>query len=380
MLGNYTPVRRRLRHGFTLIELLVVIAVIGVLIGLLLPAVQKVREAANRMKCTSNLHNIGLALHQFHDTHGGLPPGTVLGPFLPLQIPDKVNHASWSFLLPYLEQQALYDRYRFDLDSYDPWNTELQKTLVSVLQCPSVGQTLRETPLGLMPTTDYAPTLGVDPVLAQLGWVDSVGNYEGAMPINRMTRLSEVHDGTSSTILVTEDAGRNRLWQQGHMGDAINIGGGPLDSRYNAIQIQGSTFDGVSRPGPCALNCTNAGEVYSFHQAGANAVFADGSVHLLRAGMDIRILARLITRDGRGSGLGRRLVATNGMNRPRRRTASPRSVMRGSFGEKCDTFTIFRSVIRDMAPISMVESGFSVRGFPVQFSPTTAARPDVVAA
>jgi prepilin-type N-terminal cleavage/methylation domain-containing protein/prepilin-type processing-associated H-X9-DG protein len=290
--------RCRFEKAFTLVELLVVIAIIGVLVSLLLPAVQKVREAANCIKCTSNLQNIGLAMHQFHDTQGGLPPGAVYGPFLPLGIQTNARHACWPFLFPYLEQQPLHDQYRFDLDTYDPWNEELQGILVAVLQCPSVGQTLRETPIGLLPTTDYAPLLGVNPVLADQGWVDTVGNYQGAMPTNLMTRLNEFRDGTSSTILVAEDAGRNRLWLRGHEGDQTNIGGGPWDSFYNAIEIQGSTFDGISRPGQCALNCTNAGEVYSFHPTGANVLFVDGSVHLLKSNMDIRILARLATRDG----------------------------------------------------------------------------------
>jgi prepilin-type N-terminal cleavage/methylation domain-containing protein/prepilin-type processing-associated H-X9-DG protein len=297
MLGIYTQVRRPSRSAFTLIELLVVIAIIAVLIGLLVPAVQKVREAANRMSCTNNLKQIGLALHQFHDARGGLPPGTVLGPFPPLGIQSNARHACWPFLFPYLEQQALHDRFRVDLEN-DPANGELQKILVPVLQCPSAGQTLRETPVGLLPTTDYAPILGVNPVLAQRGWADRVGNYEGAMPTNLMMRLNDIRDGTSNTILVTEVAGRNRLWLRGRMGDRTNIGGGPWASFYNAIEIQGSTFDGASRPGQCALNCTNAGEVYSFHRTGANAVFADGSVHFLKDGMDIRILARLVTRDG----------------------------------------------------------------------------------
>jgi prepilin-type N-terminal cleavage/methylation domain-containing protein/prepilin-type processing-associated H-X9-DG protein len=291
-------VLRAHRRALTLIELLVVIAIIAVLIGLLLPAVQKVREAANRASCQNNLKQIGLALHQFHDTRGGLPPGKVVGPFLPLRIPNNVNHASWPFLFPYLEQQALHDRYRFDLDYGDPWNEELQRILVTVLQCPSVGQTLRETPIGLLPTTDYAPILGVNSVLAQQGWADRVGNYEGAMPTNLMIRLNDIRDGTSSTILITEVAGRNRQWLRGRMGDRTNVGGGPWDSFYNGIEIQGSTFDGASRPGQCALNCTNVAEVYSFHPSGANALFADGSMHFLKAGMDIWILARLVTRDG----------------------------------------------------------------------------------
>jgi prepilin-type N-terminal cleavage/methylation domain-containing protein/prepilin-type processing-associated H-X9-DG protein len=289
------------RGGFTLIELLVVIAIIAILIGLLVPAVQKVREAASRMQCASNLHNIGLALHNFHDTYKGFPPGTALGPFPRLGVPAGATHGSWPFLLPFLEQKPLQDRYRFDLDNTDPWNLEVGLTLVRVLQCPSADQDLRPAPLapGLAACTDYAPTQGVNPILAQGGWADVVGNYQGIMVVNSMTRMGDVQDGTANTILVTEDAGRNRRWRAGRQLETPPYhGGGPWYSRWNAIEIQGSTPDGSSKPGPCALNCTNNGEVYSFHPTGANALFADGSVHFLNANIDIRILARLITRAG----------------------------------------------------------------------------------
>src|SRR5438128_2545572 len=109
-------VGRRRSSGFTLMELLVVIAIIAVLIGLLLPAVQKVREAANRIQCGSNLKNVGLALHNFENTHGRFPPGGVVGPFPPAGVPNTTTHGWGPFLLPYLEQQPLADQYRWDKD------------------------------------------------------------------------------------------------------------------------------------------------------------------------------------------------------------------------------------------------------------------------
>src|SRR5262249_31809037 len=115
-------------RAFTLIELLVVIAIIAVLIGLLLPAVQKVREAANRTACTNNLKNGGLALHQFESAQGRFPPGAVIGPFLPAGVTTRATHGCWPFLLPYLEQQALYNQYRWDLNWIDPVNQPVVTT------------------------------------------------------------------------------------------------------------------------------------------------------------------------------------------------------------------------------------------------------------
>src|SRR5262245_17714033 len=110
------PRRERVppRGGFTLIELLVVIAIIAVLIGLLLPAVQKVREAAARIQCANNLKQIGVAVFAFEAEHRRLPPGAVQGPFPPAGVPEGVNHSLWPFLLPYLEQETVTARYRWD--------------------------------------------------------------------------------------------------------------------------------------------------------------------------------------------------------------------------------------------------------------------------
>src|SRR6516164_9853344 len=126
------------RSAFTLIELLVVIAIIGVLIVLLLPAVQKVREAAKRVKCSSNLRNIGLALHNFESTNGRFPPGAAHGPFPSGGVTNSSLHGWVAFLLPYLEQQALYDQYRWDQNGgggseyVGPGHVQLK-----ILQCPS---------------------------------------------------------------------------------------------------------------------------------------------------------------------------------------------------------------------------------------------------
>jgi len=304
------------RRGFTLIELLVVIAIIAILIGLLLPAVQKVREAAARIQCANNLKQLGLALHNYHDADGTFPPPYVNdgGSYLNSGFP--FTHGWAPFILPYVEQQPLWDRYRWDCPQYAPENGPVIATQLKVFQCPSAPEQNRYmtgAPFALFGTKaacgDYTITLGVNPVLAQLQLADPVGDYRGALtntptaaftfsPTTAGTRLTDLTDGTSSTILLTEDAGRPRLWQAGKAGPANALSGGPWDSYKGPIILQGSSSDGTVQPGPCALNCTNDGEVYAFHAGGANAVFADGSVHFLHVGMDIRIMARLITRAG----------------------------------------------------------------------------------
>jgi prepilin-type processing-associated H-X9-DG protein len=285
----------------TLIELVVVIAIIAVLIGLLLPAVQKVREAANRTACTNNLKQIGLALHHFANDHGDrFPPGQVTGPFPSAGVTTAAQHCWGPFLLPYIEQQALANLYRWDVSGNHPLNQPAVNTQLKVLQCPSAEPDRVYTiPAGgTAACTDYAAVSGVDPVLAGYGWIDQAGNYEGVMPSNNiMVRLVDITDGSSNTALIAEDAGRPKLWQAGRYITGVTLTG-PWSALQNRVFLQGSTLDGATRPGTCAINCTNKQEVYSFHPGGANVLFADGSVHFLKESIDIRVLARLVTRAG----------------------------------------------------------------------------------
>jgi len=306
MLRSTNAVRSR-RPAVTLIEVLVVLAILGVLLGLLLPAVQKVREAAARLSCQNNLKQTGLALHQFAGDRGALPPGAVHGPMPSAGVATDAVHGCWPFVLPYLEQQALSSAYRWDVDFFNLANQPAVATQLKILQCPS-AQANRVVDAshsdgafengGAGACSDYGPVARVLPGLAAWGYIDPAGDYRGALPVNSMTRVLDITDGTSNTLLAAEDAGRPQLWRAGRLVPGLFSAGGPWASSANPVVIRGASADGSILPGPCGINCTNDQQPYSFHAGGANFLFADGSVHFLQAALDIRVLAALATRAG----------------------------------------------------------------------------------
>ena len=305
MFNAYKQVRW-FRGAFTLVELLVVIAIIGVLVALLLPAVQAARESARNSQCQNNLKQVGLALQNFEGAWGHFPPGAVNGPFPAAGVITATKHGWVVFLLPYLEEQAVYDQYLWDADGGGGSDSAGARTVqLKLLQCPSAesDRTLdwqnprTEEWLRNNACTDYAAVLSVDSVLAELGLINPVPNYKGVLSLNFMARVADIPDGTSRTILIAEAAGRPALWQGGQGVGSSNCGPWP-QWRNCQIAISGTTPPTYTSPGPCAINCTNNNEIYSFHPAGANVLFADGSVHHLIASIDIRVLAGLVTRDG----------------------------------------------------------------------------------
>jgi prepilin-type N-terminal cleavage/methylation domain-containing protein/prepilin-type processing-associated H-X9-DG protein len=190
----------RPRPGFTLIELLVVIAIIAVLIGLLLPAVQAAREAARRMQCTNNLKQLGLALHNYADTLGSLPPALV--------ITGTGGNVAWtnSFgahprVLPFAEQGAIYSAINFSVEMYSPPNTTATTTYISLLVCPSEVQTTFTRPEGRMSVSNYGYCEGDWFVWGGTG---STRLNRSAFGPNQSRRLADFSDGLSQTLLMSE--------------------------------------------------------------------------------------------------------------------------------------------------------------------------------
>jgi prepilin-type N-terminal cleavage/methylation domain-containing protein/prepilin-type processing-associated H-X9-DG protein len=203
------------RTAFTLVELLVVIAIIAILIGLLLPAVQKVREAANRLACRNHLKQIGLALHNFHDAEDGFPPGYTVGGSDNLELG---GFSGFVRLLPYLEQDALFRRWDLNGKWYEPPNSDLVGTELKVFYCPSNRTRgvcdmaflvpIAGRPLPNPAACDYMLCKGANAAMCENCQVPPAGR--GAFDINTHTRLTDITDGTSQTFAAGEGAGHNR--------------------------------------------------------------------------------------------------------------------------------------------------------------------------
>jgi prepilin-type processing-associated H-X9-DG protein/prepilin-type N-terminal cleavage/methylation domain-containing protein len=295
----------RPRAAFTLIELLVAIAVIALLIALLLPAIQQAREAARRTQCSNNLKQIGLALHNYEGQWGMFPTSTRP---IPAQ-PGEKQTAAFTRILPLLDQGGLFQQYDFRVNWYDAPNAPLIQTQLAVFQCPSTPNSARldTTSIavgsvsfsGPRACADYAPVEGVGSLLTGTGLVDTQSEGSpGALQFNfTQCRLADISDGSSSTLLIAEDAGRPIWYIRGQIApmSLIPPGAGWADDAQDFF-LHGAQGDPqASPPGPCAINCHNDGEIYSFHPGSANILFADGHAKFLSANTDIRVVARLIT-------------------------------------------------------------------------------------
>jgi prepilin-type N-terminal cleavage/methylation domain-containing protein len=312
------------RHGFTLIELLVVLAILAVLLGLLLPAVQKAREAAGRIRCANNLHQMGVALHLYHDNQGTFPPGYLctvvptppatlspparsaphsrkfdrpppnVGPFPP-------NQPGWgwaSFLLPYVEQEPLFRQIDFTLPVESPSCLAVRSTPLAIYQCPSDPKTGVFTVMSQWnmnmaqaASNSYAACFGAG---GNMNIQPDTGN--GVFYRNSRVTLKDVTDGTSTTLAVGERAGFFALspWA-GVMtgGTCRTTPGAPV---YTSI-VELAPPMALARIGNKTLNSPYC-EPYDFfspHGRVVQFVFVDGSVHPLAQGMNQDVLLGLAT-------------------------------------------------------------------------------------
>jgi prepilin-type N-terminal cleavage/methylation domain-containing protein/prepilin-type processing-associated H-X9-DG protein len=316
-----------MRRAFTLIELLVVIAIIAVLIGLLLPAIQKVRDAAARASCQNNLKQIALACTNYEVANGNYPPSNT-----PNALNPSAPRAGWPVLvLPYLEQEPVRNIYVATANWYDSVNDTARNAQVKTFLCPSantgrVGQCpavgLTGEPLVSGAAWDYTNVAVVAPfLLAQLGYagVDptvqaTYENYWRGVMSSKGSRVGQITDGLSNTLLIVEDAGRPEYWVKGKRnttdipvsfpdgGPGVVMGGLWADDQ-KGFGIEGTTADGLfvtdaTHVGVCSINCNNSYEIYAFHSGGANVAMADGSVRFLRESISLTTLAAMGTRGG----------------------------------------------------------------------------------
>jgi len=309
--------QKRISKAFTLIELLVVIAIIAILIGLLIAAVQKARGAADRGLCSNNLRVMALALLNYESSNNRFPLSRTK-PFL---------HGWPVFILPYMEQQNIYNQYTIKNQNWlDPINYKATQMQVKTFICPSSPEDQnRPAQNNKNPNaaiTDYTIPEGITDAFKVFSLNNGKGVAQTPFPSNLAvingqgigTSINHISDGTSNSVLVYESGGRPKHYISGKViGQAdvdsattcgntsvkngITYGAAWADDGNNS-PVHGFNKDGTFCSEACVINCTNNQEAYSFHSGGMNASFADGSVRYINENISIITFAALVTMAG----------------------------------------------------------------------------------
>ena len=298
------------RHGFTLVELLVVIAIIGVLVALLLPAVQAAREAARRTQCANHFKQVGIALHNYHQATGVFPPSMNMwehsGCSRPPDVtPGKHQGFGWSaWLLLYLEQTNVEESIDYGAGEYSKGSTNqlAGSRRIAVYLCPTDPQSkeaVYPTSIPLAKTNMSAVSDSIDFTcdgrMPKLGRFEAAGRYPGAdgvMFCHSKTRIAHILDGTSSTLIVGEITG----WEPGSFDGTTTVG--KFWITWNADDTSAGINGPFSLPGGSNQYYFRDGGFSSFHPGGCHFALADGSVHFLSEVIDQVVLSALTTRNG----------------------------------------------------------------------------------
>lgn len=307
---NMSSRNRFKRSGFTLVELLVVIAIIGVVVGLLLPAVQSAREAARRLQCQNNMKQIGLGAHLYENTYGWFPNAV-------LQAHDAFQQVgNFVALLPFVEQSALSEQYHPSVKWNDPLNQATINAKVPLYHCPSAPELTWLAGLnapspanatGQMDVGDYFPIMTTNyPTPRYAEAILSIWNdaHTSASYTNR-ARISNVLDGLSNSLMYSEQAARSQTWKMGRMTSATNSGnaqhaGWGSYSGAQPIRVfdgnGNSLAPGLENTAACTINCSNNAGIYAFHTGGSNFALGDGSVRFITESISWLTLRAMISR------------------------------------------------------------------------------------
>jgi prepilin-type N-terminal cleavage/methylation domain-containing protein/prepilin-type processing-associated H-X9-DG protein len=283
------PPGRRGRHAFTLVELLVVIAIIGVLMGMMFPAVKSLREVARRTTCTNHLTQLGLALQNYESAHGVLPPGTI-DKQGPIHSVAQGYQMSWLVqILPYLDEASTQKHVDFRVGVYDKKNAAVRAVSIALFLCPSSGT------VATFEGGDASVRVAVTNYAGCHHDVESPidTTNHGVLFLNSRISQRDVTDGSANTIYVGEKHVDNADlgWMSGTRATLRNAG----EKLKTAVQVSPPTETDAPR-----ANDLRVGGFGSRHAGVCNFLFGDGAVHTMSADTDIEVLQQLANRsDGK---------------------------------------------------------------------------------